>query len=79
MKSRQIIVIASLFCLSLFPAQAQQNKVPKQQGGAAMTDVGKYVVVWKEDNGTWKLQVRSLLRATKSSCARDFTAHTAVI
>ena len=25
------------------------------EGGAAMTDVGKYVVVWKDDAGTWKL------------------------
>lgn len=35
MKSRQIIVIASLFCLSLFPAQARQNKAPKQQTAVA--------------------------------------------
>lgn len=26
-------------------------------GRTTMTDVGKYVVVWKEDNGTWKLHI----------------------
>ncbi len=26
-------------------------------GGAAMTEVGKYVVVWKDDGGTWKLHI----------------------
>ncbi|NOT64063.1 MAG: SgcJ/EcaC family oxidoreductase [Acidobacteria bacterium] len=26
-------------------------------GTAAMTDIGKYVVVWKNDGGTWKLHV----------------------
>ncbi len=25
------------------------------EGAAAMTDVGKYIVVWKDDGGTWKL------------------------
>ncbi len=27
------------------------------EGADAMTDVGKYVVVWKEDGGTWKLHI----------------------
>ena len=27
------------------------------EGAAAMTDVGKYVVVWKDDGGAWKLHI----------------------
>ncbi len=27
------------------------------EGGATITDVGKYVVVWKDDGGTWKLHI----------------------
>lgn len=27
------------------------------EGAAAMTDIGKYVVVWKDDSGTWKLHI----------------------
>jgi len=27
------------------------------EGGDAITDVGKYVVVWKEDGGAWKLHI----------------------
>ncbi len=26
-------------------------------GAAAMTDIGKYVVVWKNDGGAWKLHI----------------------
>lgn len=25
------------------------------EGAKAMTDIGKYIVVWKDDGGTWKL------------------------
>ena len=27
------------------------------EGADAMTDIGKYVVVWKDDDGTWKLHI----------------------
>lgn len=27
------------------------------EGLETMTDVGKYVVIWKNDNGTWKLHI----------------------
>jgi len=27
------------------------------EGAGAITDVGKYVVVWKDDGGTWKLHI----------------------
>ncbi len=27
------------------------------EGAPVITDVGKYVVVWKNDEGTWKLHI----------------------
>lgn len=27
------------------------------EGADAMTDVGKYIVIWKNDGGTWKLHI----------------------
>jgi ketosteroid isomerase-like protein len=27
------------------------------EGSAAMTDVGKYIVIWKNDGGVWKLHI----------------------
>ena len=34
-----------------------EKLIDELDGAAATTDVGKYVVVWKNDAGTWKLHI----------------------
>lgn len=44
-------------CGDLAIEVGQYTLTIKAEGGAAMTDVGKYVVVWKDDGGMWKLHI----------------------